>query len=72
MTNQIADALQEHLKPLGVGVLVRASHGCMSTRGVKIHGSTTTTSAMRGALLKEASARNEFLTLCQMAERDGT
>jgi len=68
LTNQIADAIQDHLKPLGVGVLIRASHGCMSTRGVKIHGSTTTTSAMRGALLKEASARAEFLSLCEMAE----
>lgn len=69
MTNQIADALVEHLQPAGVGVLIRAHHGCMSTRGVKIHGSTTTTSAMRGALLKEASARAEFLDLCKMAER---
>jgi GTP cyclohydrolase I len=71
LTNQIADALQEHLSPLGVGVLIRAHHGCMSTRGVKIHGSTTTTSAMRGVLLKEASARAEFLSLCAMAEDAG-
>lgn len=70
LTNQVADALQEHLDPVGVGVLIRAHHGCMSTRGVKIHGSTTTTSAMRGVLLKEASARAEFLTLCDMAERN--
>lgn len=70
LTNQIADALQDHLEPIGVGVLIRAHHGCMSTRGVKIHGSTTTTSAMRGVLLKEASARAEFLSLCQMAEKD--
>lgn len=69
LTNQIADALEATLTPLGVGVLIRAHHGCMSTRGVKIHGSTTTTSAMRGVLLKEASARAEFLDLCKMAER---
>lgn len=68
LTNQIADALEHHLLPVGVGVLVRAAHGCMSTRGVKIHGSATTTSAMRGALLKEPSARAEFVSLCQMAE----
>lgn len=68
LTNQIADALQEHLEPTGVGVLIRAHHGCMSTRGVKIHGSTTTTSAMRGVLLTEGSARAEFMSLCKMAE----
>ena len=70
LTNQIADALEEHLKPTGVGVVIRANHACMSTRGVKIHGSTTTTSAMRGALMTESSARKEFLDLCAMAERD--
>lgn len=69
LTNQIADSLQEHLGPLGVGVLIRAAHGCMSTRGVHIHGSTTTTSAMRGVLRDEASARAEFLSLCVMAEK---
>ena len=70
MTSQIADALVKYLEPVGVGVLVRANHACMSTRGVKIHGSTTTTSAMRGVLLLEASARKEFMDLCAMAERD--
>lgn len=69
LTNQVADALDEFLEPIGVGVLIRASHGCMSTRGIKIHGSTTTTSALRGALKKEPSARAEFLQLCQMAEQ---
>lgn len=69
-TTQIADALMAHLQPVGVGVLVRASHACMSTRGVKVHGSVTTTSAMRGALMDKAVARKEFLDLCRMAERD--
>lgn len=69
LTNQIADAIEEHLNPLGVGVLIRASHGCMTNRGVKIHGGETTTSALRGVLKKEASARAEFLQLCQMAEQ---
>jgi len=68
-TNQIANALVEHLRPLGVGVLIRASHGCMETRGVRIKGSVTTTSAMRGALLEKPQARTEFLTLCAMAEK---
>lgn len=72
LTSQIANALDEHLKPKGVGVLIRAHHGCMSTRGVRIHGSTTTTSAMRGALLNEPSARAEFMMLCKMAEDHNT
>lgn len=69
LTVQVADALHEHLKPLGVGVLVRAAHACMSSRGVRIHGSVTTTSALRGALLEKPEARQEFMNLCQMAER---
>lgn len=70
MTSQIADALMEPpVEAKGVGVLIRAAHHCMSTRGVKIHGSTTTTSAMRGVLLDKPEARAEFLTLCAMAER---
>lgn len=68
MTVQIADALMEHVQPKGAAVLVRASHGCMAARGVKIHGSETTTSALRG-VLKDGPARAEFLTLCQLAEK---
>lgn len=68
MTVQIADAIVEHLAPKGVGVVIRAAHGCMSTRGVKVHGSVTTTSAMRGALFDRAEARKEFFDLCKMAE----
>lgn len=70
MTVQIASAIETHLNPRGVGVLIRAAHHCMSTRGVKIHGSTTSTSAMRGVLLTKPEARKEFFDLCAMAERD--
>lgn len=72
LTNQVADALMTHLNPLGVGVVVRARHGCMSSRGVKIHGSVTTTSAMRGVLLHNEAARLEFLQLCRDAENGKT
>lgn len=65
LTNQIADALIEHLQPLGVAVVVRAEHTCMSTRGARVHGTATTTSAMRGVLLDNPSARAEFLSLIQ-------
>jgi len=70
LTVQIADCLVDHLQPVGVGVLIRATHACMSTRGVKVHGSVTTTSAMRGALIKKPAARKEFIDLCNMAEKD--
>jgi GTP cyclohydrolase I len=69
LTTQIADCIVKHLQPLGVGVLIRANHSCMSTRGVKVHGSTTTTSAMRGVLMDKPEARKEFLDLCAMAEK---
>jgi GTP cyclohydrolase I len=68
LTVQIADAIVKHLDPKGVGVVVRASHGCMSTRGVKVHGNSTTTSAMRGAMMEKPEARKEFFDLCKMAE----
>lgn len=68
LTNQIADAICEGLQPLGVGVVVKASHACMSSRGVNIQGSLTITSAMRGVLLEKPEARHEFLNLCRSAE----
>lgn len=69
LTNQIANAIHSTIDPKGVGVIIRASHACMSTRGVKVHGSLTTTSAMRGALLDKPAARAEFLALCTAAEK---
>jgi GTP cyclohydrolase I len=69
LTNQIADALVDGLNPKGVGVVVKAAHACMSSRGVSIQGSLTVTSAMRGALLEKPAARAEFLSLCESAEK---
>lgn len=63
LTNQIADALEEHLKPLGVAVVVRARHFCMESRGVEKMGAETLTSAMRGALRENSVARAEFMGL---------
>jgi GTP cyclohydrolase I len=63
LTNQIADAIQENLSPLGIGVVVKAQHTCMSTRGACVTGVDTITSAMRGVLQHEASARAEFFSL---------
>lgn len=65
LTNQIADALQAGLDPKGVGVLLRARHMCVESRGVQHRGCSTTTSALRGAIKDEPDARMEFLTLAK-------
>jgi GTP cyclohydrolase I len=62
LTNQIADALQDHLKPKGVGVVIKARHMCMESRGVNVNGGEPTiTSALRGLIKTEPDARAEFL-----------
>ena len=65
MTSQIADAIGEHLTPKGVAVVVRGRHACMSCRGVRKSEAVMVTSAMRGRLIEDASARAEFLALCR-------
>ena len=65
LTNQIAAALDAFLKPKGVGVLLRARHLCVESRGVQHRGCSTTTSALRGAIKEEPSARAEFLALAR-------
>lgn len=68
LTTEIADALEKHLQPLGVAVYIRARHMCVESRGVNVPGTVTTTSALRGAIKNEPSARAEFLQLIQLAE----
>lgn len=63
LTNQVANAIEEHLHPKGVGVVMRATHFCMCSRGVNKQGSTTTTSALRGAIRDESDCRAEFMGL---------
>ena len=63
LTNQIAEALEEHLKPKGVGVVLECRHMCMESRGVRTPGTPTLTSALRGALYDDPRARAEFLAL---------
>lgn len=65
LTGQIADALEEHLKPLGVGVLIRARHMCMESRGLCQQGHHTITCALRGVLKDQPEARAEFMSLAQ-------
>lgn len=63
LTGQVADALQEVLKPQGVAVVIEATHMCMVMRGVQKPGSWTTTSAMRGVFADDARTRQEFMGL---------
>lgn len=63
LTTQIADALVDNLQPLGVGVLIRARHMCMESRGICQQGHHTITSALRGVLMNDRSARDEFMRL---------
>ncbi|WP_133480060.1 GTP cyclohydrolase I FolE [Cognatilysobacter segetis] len=61
MTAQIAEVIQRVLQPRGVGVVVEASHECMTTRGVHKRGVSMTTSTMLGAFREDARTRAEFL-----------
>lgn len=63
LTSQIAEALNDVLHPIGVGVVLECRHLCMESRGIKRAGSETTTSRMLGALKENASSRAEFLAL---------
>ncbi|UNA00822.1 GTP cyclohydrolase I [Edwardsiella phage vB_EpM_ZHS] len=61
LTNEIAQALVDHLDPIGVGVVIEAKHFCMCSRGIKKQGSSTITSALRGAIKDQDKARAEFM-----------
>jgi GTP cyclohydrolase I len=62
LTNQVADALMEHLGAHGVAVVIEASHTCMMMRGVQKQNSTTVSSAMRGSFEQDARTRSEFMS----------
>lgn len=64
LTGQVADAIMTHLQPKGVGVIIRARHLCMESRGVCQQGHSTVTSALRGVML-DGSPRQEFLSLAK-------
>ena len=63
LTKQVADWLQEHLAPKGVGVVIEAEHLCMSLRGVRAAGALTVTSSLHGLLREEPKSRQEFFAL---------
>ncbi len=68
LTVQIRDCIQRTIHPLGVAVVIEASHTCMTLRGVQKPGSVTVTSAFSGAFLKSEKTRNEFLNLIRKSD----
>lgn len=67
LPEDIANEMERHLQPLGVGVLVVGQHGCMQCRGVYTPGVDVVTSVMRGSFLSEPTARNEFMSIIKLA-----
>jgi GTP cyclohydrolase I len=63
MTQQIAQAIEKHLTPLGVAVVIEGVHSCMCVRGIRKHGSVMVTSAMSGEFKNSVATRNEFMLL---------
>jgi GTP cyclohydrolase I len=63
LTAQVADWLSLELCPKGVGVVLEAEHSCMSLRGVRLNGTRTLTSALRGLVREDPGTRSEFLAL---------
>ena len=63
LTAEIADCIATALEPLGVGVIVEATHGCMTCRGVETPGVIMTTSRMMGVFREDEKSRQEFLQL---------
>ena len=65
LTEQVAQAVEDVLKPRGVGVVIEAYHLCMMMRGVQKQNSQTVTSAVRGLFRSDPRTREEFLSLAQ-------
>jgi GTP cyclohydrolase I len=63
LTNEIRDCIHDTLEPLGVAVVIEASHLCMQMRGIQKQNSVTTTSAFTGAFLNDPRTREEFIKL---------
>ena len=67
LTSQIAETIESRVAPIGVAVVMEATHLCMAMRGVEKQNAVTTTSAMLGAFHDDARTRNEFLQLIRCA-----
>ena len=71
LTKQIAEAIQDAIDPIGVGVVIEARHLCMMMRGVEKQHSATVTSSMLGAFRNEQETREEFLSLIRSGKPNG-
>ncbi|TLY35784.1 MAG: GTP cyclohydrolase I FolE [Nitrospirae bacterium] len=71
LTVQIAETLQECLKPQGVAVVTEARHLCMMMRGVETPNAVAMTSSMLGVFLNQQKTREEFLNLIRRGSREG-
>lgn len=69
LTNEVADTIQRGLDPIGVGVVIEATHLCMAMRGTKKLQATVVTSATRGAFNEPGAARTEFFELIRRGGR---
>jgi GTP cyclohydrolase I len=70
LTSDIAEAVQEVVRPLGVGVVIEASHLCMMMRGVQKQNSMTITSALLGTFRSDGKTRDEFLRLAHAGHQN--
>jgi GTP cyclohydrolase I len=69
LTAEIADAIQDILKPKGVGVVIVSEHSCMTMRGVNTPGSRLTTSSLLGEVRDDSRTRQEFFDLVHNGDR---
>ncbi|HZU65064.1 MAG TPA: GTP cyclohydrolase I FolE [Novosphingobium sp.] len=65
LTAEVADCIWQHLRPRGVAVVIEATHGCMTGRGVRTHGVTMKTSRMMGIFREDEKSRREVLALME-------
>ena len=69
LTAEVADCIWDHLKPLGVAVVIEATHACMTARGVRTPGVTMVTSRMMGTFREDERSRKEVLELMGMGAK---
>lgn len=72
LTDQVASALEEVIRPRGLGVVIEATHLCMVMRGVQKVGSVAVTSCLKGSFLRDARTRSEFLSLIHSVDPESS
>lgn len=69
LTAQIVDAFSEHVRPMGCGLVLQMRHFCMESRGIRLPGTVTTTSDLRGIFFGRPHVKEEFMRLVQFEQR---